>query len=216
MEKLIQKKTIINKFHDLFIQFVSLFIKKEKTLPEANAELTEELKAVEEKYQKLISSESFDNLKNTYDLYKISPGANGGLVAVERNTGYVKDDPKFVSRVRFVLLWRKSAYANIDNTNEEECYKECFSNESLGIFQELKDIVEKQLKKTGNIDTKEILDNMKESTFKWGRVTSRRLFKTKAYSDTVNDYFRSIIKTSKKQTKPTLSLSEALYDGEIE
>ena len=56
-----------------------------------------------------------------------------------------------------------------------------------------------------------VLDEMKDKDEKWSRITSRRLFKTPAYSETVSDYFRSITSASKKQTKPTLSLSQALY-----
>ena len=48
------------------------------------------------------------------------------------------------------------------------------------------------------------------------KVTSRRLFKTPAYSETVSDYFRSITENAKEQTKPTLSLTQALYDADIE
>ena len=55
---------------------------------------------------------------------------------------------------------------------------------------------------------------MKESKTEWARVVSRRLFKTPAYADTVYNYFRSITTRPKKQTKPTLSISQAIY-GDI-
>ena len=52
---------------------------------------------------------------------------------------------------------------------------------------------------------------MKDSPYKWGRVVSRRLFRTQAYSETVDDYFRSITDKPKRRTKPILCLAEALY-----
>ena len=115
------------------------------------------------------------------------------------------------SRVRFATLWRKSAFGDFDIKDEENCYKECFSEDSEKIYNSLKEIIESQIKKTGNVDTKIVLDGMKDGEAKWSRITSRRLFRTPAYSETVSDYFRSIMKKAKKQTKPTLSLSQALY-----
>jgi len=211
-----QKKSLKTRIQEILIQFFSLFIKKEKTLSAASSELTEELDNVNEQYQNLISCDEFDKLKETYDSYKIGVNPEGGLIAIEKTTGYIKDDPKFVARVRFVTLWRKSAFGNCDPKDEENCYKECFSENSQNIYQSLNSLISKQLVKTGNIDTKEILDEMKEKDEKWARITSRRLFKTPAYSETVDDYFRSITNNSKKQTKPTLSLTQALYDSDIE
>ncbi len=210
-DDIVVKKSLKAKIHDAFTQFVSLFIKKTKVLEEAPEELTGELLEVENKYKELIKEDTFEKLKNTYDLYKIGVNPEGGLIAVEKNTGYVKDDKKFVARVRFVTLWRRSAYGNLDSKDEENCYIECFSNESENIYNKLKNIIEKQLKKTGNIDTKTVLEEMKAGEEKWIRVTSRRLFRTPAYSETITDYFRSIFTKTKRQTKPTLSLSQALY-----
>ncbi len=205
------KKSVKTKIQEAFTQFISLFIKKTKVLDQAPVELTEELKEVEAKYKEITKEDSFENLKETYNLYKVGVNPTGGLTAVEKNTGYVKEDKKFVARVRFVALWRKSAYGNFDSKDEENCYDECFSAESEIIYNKLKDLIETQLKKTGNIDTKAVLEEMKQGDEKWIRVTSRRLFRTTAYSETVTDYFRSIMKRPKRQTKPTLSLSQALY-----
>ena len=210
MEDIAVKKSIKSRIHNFFAQILS-FIKKEKSLPEAAPELTEELQKVNSTFVELSKDDSFENLKATYDLYKVGVNPNGGLIAVEKNTGYVKDDAKFVERVRFLALWRKSAFGNCDCKDEEECYKECFSADSKSIFNDIKSIIEVQLKKTGNIDTEAVLNQMKDSPYKWGRVTSRRLFRTPAYTETVDKFFRSIVKKSKKQTKPTLSLSQALY-----
>ena len=133
------------------------------------------------------------------------------MIAIEKETGYVKDEPKFVARVRFATLWRKAAFGDFDIKDEENCYKECFGEESQQIYDKLKNHVATQLKQTGNVDTKMVLDEMKLGEEKWSRITSRRLFRTPAYSETVADYFRSITEDAKKQTKPTLSLSQALY-----
>lgn len=210
LEDVVFKKSIKTRIHNFFAQILS-FIRKEGALPEASEELTEELRAVNEKYKTLIKDDSFSSLKETYDNYKVGVNPEGGLIAVEKSTGYVKDDAKFVDRVRFLALWRKSAFGNFECKDEANCYAECFSEDSEKIYAEIKSIIEVQLKKTGNIDTEAVLNKMKDSPYKWGRVTSRRLFRTPAYAETVDKYFRSIINKSKKQTKPTLSLPQALY-----
>ena len=156
------KKKITKRIQELFTQFFSLFIKKEKTLPEANKELTEELNRINTEYLELAKDNSFEKLKETYDLYKVGVNPEGGLIAIEKNTGYIKEDDSFVKRVRFASLWRKSAYGNLDIKDEEKCVEECFSMNSQSIYEKWKMVTQVQLKNTGNIDTKEVLDSMKD------------------------------------------------------
>lgn len=210
-EDIIVKKSLIVKIQELFTQFVTLFIKKEKVLAEATEELTEELREVNLKYEELLKDDSFNGLKETYNYYKVGVNPEGGIIAVEKKTGYVKTDDKFVCRVRFINVWRKSAYGNFDSKDEENCLSECFSQESESIYNKLKEIVEKQIKKTGNVDTKEIIEKMKDQEEKWARITIRRLFKSVQTAETITNYYRSLMKRPKKQTKPTESLSQALY-----
>ena len=207
----VAKKDLKSKIRDFFAYVANLLHIGKKGLPEASPEAIQELNSVSAKYEELLKDDSFETLKKTYDNFKIGVNPEGGLIAVEKNTGYVFDDAKFVARVRFMNLWRKSAYGNLDTKLEEECTKECFGEESEKIYDEIKQIVQSQLIKSGNIDTLEILNKMKESPYKWGRVVSRRLFKTQAYAETVVDFFRSITKKAKKQTKPVKSMIEALY-----
>ena len=212
----ISKKKLKTKVQEAFTSFVSIFIKKQKCLEESPVELTEELLKVNEEYIKLNDDNSFEGLKDTYEAYKVGVNPQGGLIAIEKNTGYVKEEPDFVTKVRFASLWRKSAYGNFDNLDEENCVKECFSTDSYGIFNEIKEQIQYQLTKTGNVDTFEILNNMKDSPYKWGRATSRRLFKTTAYAETVSAYFRTITPKCKRQTKPTYSLPQALYGIDLD
>jgi NurA-like 5'-3' nuclease len=207
----VAKKDLKTKIRDFFAYVANLFHLGKKGLPEASEETLEELREVNEVYAELLKDDSFETLKKTYDNYKVGVNPDGGLIAVEKSTGYVFDEAKFVARVRFLALWRKSAFGNLDSKLEEECVSECFSEESSKIYDEIKQIIQKQLIKSGNIDTLEILNKMKESPYKWGRVVSRRLFKTQAYVETVEDFFRSITKKAKKQTKPAKSMIEALY-----
>ena len=212
--EIMPKRSIKTRLQNFFTSIVSVFIKKEKLLPVASDESLQSLNNVNEEYLKLYKDDSFDGLKKTYDKYKIGVATDGGLIAVEKDTGYVMDDSKFVARVRFNALWRKSAFANCDVKDEDSCVLECYGDNSRAIYDELKSEIQKELKKTGNIDTKNILDLMKTSETEWARVVSRRLFKTPAYADTVYNYFRSITDKPKKQTKPSLSISQAIY-GDI-
>lgn len=210
LQEAITKKNIRAKLREVLQYIASLFHNRKK-LSEASTELKEELMGVNDELKALMSNDSFENLKETYDKYKIGINPSGGLIAIEKNTGYVSDNSDFVARVRFISLWRKSAYGNFDSKDEENCTKECFSDESKKIYTDIKDIIQKQLTKTGNINTFELLNEMKNNDSKWGRVVSRRLFKTPAYSQTVDDFFRSITQNAKRQTKPVESMLEALY-----
>lgn len=210
------KKSLRSRISDYFMSFISIFIKKEKLLPEASLELTEELTEVNKEYRELLKDDSFEGLKNTYYKYRLGISADDGLIAVEKNTGYVMNDPKFVARVRFNSLWRKSAFANLDIKDEDACVLECYSENSMKIYNEIKDEIQKELKKTGNIDTRKVLDLMKDSDTQWARVVSRRMFKTQPYAEIVTGYFRSITHKPKKQTKATLSLSQAIYGDILE
>ncbi len=206
-----EKKSLKNRARDFFTAFYSRFIKKTKGLNEPDEELTQELENVNSKYYELQIDDSFEGLKETYNNYRIGVNPEGGLIAIEKNTGYVKDDKDFVARVRFITLWRKSAFGNYDMKDEENSVVECFSKESEGIYNELKTEIQNELRTTGNINTLQVINLMKDSEYKWGRITSRRLFRTQQYAETINNYFRSITPTCKKQTKPTSSLLQALY-----
>ncbi len=210
------KRNLKTKIKQLFTSFISIFIKKEKCLTEASEELTKELQNVNEEYETIKDDETFEGLKSTYDAYKVGVNPTGGLIAIEKNTGYVKEEPDFVSKVRFVSLWRRAAFGNNDYKDEENCVLECFNEESKNIYKEIKNDIQKQLRKTGNIDTLQVLNTMKESKYKWGRTTSRRLFRTTQYAETVDNYFRSITPKSKSKTKPTYSLMQALYGLELD
>ena len=56
-----------------------------------------------------------------------------------------------------------------------------------------------------------MLNTLKLSEYKWARSTSRRLFRNEIQTEIITDYFRSLLPKVKKQTKNTLTTSQALY-----
>lgn len=211
------KKSMINKIQDFFNSLVSVFIKKQKALPASSEETSAEYEQIREIYEKIITEDTFENLKITYDNYSVGTNSEGKTVAVERKTGYVIEEHMFVARVRFLSIWRKSAIGNQDVKNEEASKEECFGKDSEGIYKSIKECIQKQLIKTGNIDTLEVLNVLKNMDYKWARSTSRRLFRNEIQTEIVTDFFRSITPKAKRKTKKTLTTSQALYgvDEEI-
>lgn len=211
------KKSMMNRIQDFFNSIISIFVKKHKALPEASKETNEAYEKIREVYEEITKDDSFENLKKTYFNYNVGTNSNGKTVAVEKNTGYVIEEPKFVARVRFVSIWRKAAIGNQDTKNEEASVEECFNKDSEGIYKNIKECIQEQLLKTGNIDTLIVLNKLKNSEYKWGRSTSRRLFRNEIQTEIVTDFFRSLIKKAKKQNKKTLTTTQALYglDDEI-
>ncbi len=206
-----EKKSMIYKMQEFFSSIFSIFVKKQKGLPESSEETNEEFKKVKEIYQSLIADDSFENLERTYYYYTIGTNTSGKTVAIEKKTGYVEENPKFVARVRFMAIWRKSAIGNQDVKDEEACQKVCFSEESKKTYEEMREIIQRQLKVSGNIDTLEVLNSFKTCVNKWARSTSRRLFRNEIQAMIITDFFRSITLKPKKQTKKTLTTSQALY-----
>lgn len=205
------KKSMINKIQDFLNSFISIFIKKQKVLPEASEETNAEYEKIKGTYESITKDDSFENLKETYNHYCVGTNSKGKTVAVEKQTGYIIEDAKFVSRVRFLSIWRKSAIGDQDSKDEEASKKECFNFESEKIFNNIKDCIQMQLIKTGNIDTLEVLNLLKQSEYKWARSTSRRLFRNEIQAEIVTEFFRSLTPKAKKQTKKTLTTSQALY-----
>lgn len=205
------KKSLINKLQDFFNSIISIFIKKQKALPESSTETSAEYEKIKSIYEEITKDDSFENLKKTYCNYNVGTNTNGKTVAVEKNIGYVIEDPKFVARVRFLSIWRKSAIGNKDTKDEEASFEECFNSESEGIYNNIKECIQKQLTKTGNINTLEVLNTLKVSEYKWARSTSRRLFRNEIQAEIITDYFRSITPKVKKQSQKTLTTSQALY-----
>ena len=210
------KKSMMTRIQEFFNSIISIFVKKQKALPETTRETSEAYEKIREVYEEITKDDTFENLKQTYFNYNVGTNAVGKTVAVERNTGYVIEEPKFVARVRFVSIWRKSAIGNQDTKNEEASVEESFGEEASKIYNELKECIEEQLKKTGNIDTLDVLNTLKNSEYKWARSTSRRLFRNEFQAEIVTGYFRSLCPKLKKQTQKTLTTSQALYGIEDE
>lgn len=205
------KKNMINKIQDFFNSIFSIFIKKQKALPESTEETNAEYKNIKEVYEKLIINDDFESLKETYFNYTVGTNTHGKTVAIEKKSGYVVEDSKFVARVRFLSIWRKSAIGDQDTKDDVAATLECFSEESGAIYNEIKDCIQKQLIKSGNINTLEVLNTLKTSEYKWARSTSRRLFRNEIQTEIVTDFFRSITTKARKQTQKTLTTSQALY-----
>lgn len=211
------KKSMINRIQDFLNSIVSIFIKKQKALPKASETTNAEYEKIKDVYEEITKEDSFENFKKTYENYRIGTNTDGKTVAVEKITGYVIEEPKFVARVRFLSAWRKSAIGNQDTKDEDASVEECFNTESQKIYEQIKELAQRQLLKTGNIDTLEILNVLKNSEYKWARSTSRRLFRNEIQAEIVTDFFRSLTPKAKKQSKKTFTTSQALYglDEEI-
>lgn len=205
------KKGITKRLQDFFSSIFSIFIKKQKALPESSSETNEIYEKIKDVYEEINKEDSFVNLIKTYENYTIGTNTNGKTVAVEKTTGYVVEEPKFVARVRFVGIWRKSAIGNQDTKDEVASKEECFNKESEAIYNQILECIKSQLLKTGNINTLEVLNEMKKSEYKWARSTSRRLFRNEIQTEIITDYFRSLLPKVKKQTQKTLTTSQALY-----
>lgn len=205
------KKSMMNKIQNFFSSFFSIFVKKQKALPESSEETNEKYKEVKQIYNQISQEDSFENFKKTYDKYTVGTNSKGKTVAVEKETGYVVEDPKFVIRVRFLAIWRKSAIGNQDTKDEKASYEECFGEDSKKIYHEIQECIQKQLQEKGNIDTLIVLNELKKSKYKWARSTTRRLFRNEIQAEIVTEFFRAITPKVKKQTKKTLTTSQALY-----
>ena len=205
------KKSITKRLQDFFSSIFSIFIKKQKALPESSSETNEIYEKIKDVYEEINKEDSFVNLIKTYENYTIGTNNNGKTVAVEKTTGYVIEEPKFVARVRFVGIWRKSAIGNQDTKDEVASKEDCFNKDSEAIYNQILECIKGQLLKTGNINTLEVLNEMKKSEYKWARSTSRRLFRNEIQTEIITEYFRSLIPKVKKQTQKTLTTSQALY-----
>lgn len=205
------KKSMIYKIQYFLNNIFSIFRKNQKALPESSIETSAEYEKIKEIYERITKDDTFENLEETYRNYNIGTNHSGKTVAIEKNTGYMIENPKFVARVRFVAIWRKVAIGNKDTKDETASVEECFNGDSQGIYNEIKECIQKQLLKTGNIDTLEVLNILKNSQYKWGRSTSRRLFRNEIQTEIVTEFFRSLTPKAKKQTKKTLTTSQALY-----
>ena len=131
------KKSITKKFQYFFHSFFSIFIKKQKALPESSNETNEIYQKIKDVYEEIKKEDSFVNLKKTYENYNVGTNSNGKTVAIEKETGYVIEESKFVARVRFLAIWRKSAIGNQDTKDEEASKEVCFNEESEGIYYEI-------------------------------------------------------------------------------
>lgn len=181
-------------------------------LPESTVELDEEQKKVYEKADFLANTDSFETLKEILELYQVTTNADGKTVASDKKTGYVIENEKFIFKLRFAVIWKKASLLTRTDLNENEDYS--FNDGAKETYNRILEIVQKQLRKTGNIDTAEILNDIKGLEYRWARGISRKLFKNEIQTGILTNYFRSITNKAKKQTKKTLTTAVALYGTE--
>lgn len=110
------------------------------------------------------------------------------------------------------MVWKKASLLNRTDLDKNEDYS--FNEGAKETYNRILEIVQKQLRKTGNIDTAEVLNDVKELDYRWARGISRKLFKNEIQTGILTNYFRSITNKAKKQTKKTLTTTVALYGTE--
>ncbi|MBO5178989.1 MAG: hypothetical protein J6B87_01390 [Clostridia bacterium] len=212
------KSTAINQVNNAWkkvINFIKrIFGHKIDMLPEASKELNEEYLSVIDKTKTLTNEDTFECLKELVDLYQITTNGEGKTVASDKKTGYVIEDNKFVLKLRFATIWKKSSIITRSDIDPNEDYS--FNDGAKETYEKILEIIQGQLKKTGNIDTAEVLNIIKNMEYRWARAISRKLFRNEIQVNTLTDYFRAITPKIKKQTKKTLTTTVALYGEEVE
>lgn len=201
-----------NIFQKMIVALKSFFGHGVSMLPESTVELDEEQKNVYEKAEILANSDSFENLKEILELYQVTTNTDGKTVASDKKTGYVIENEKLIFKLRFAVIWKKASLLNRTDLNEDEDYS--FNDGAKETYSRILEIVQKQLRKTGNIDTAEVLNDIKKLDYRWARGISRKLFKNEIQTGILTNYFRSITNKAKKQTKKTLTTTVALYGTE--
>lgn len=189
--------------------FKNIFGEKTPMLAEAPEELDEEYKVVLENTEKLSNENSFETLKSTFDLYSIGTSSDGKTIAIDKKTGYEVNDKKLITKLKFATIWNKIATIHRETESEDET--DPFNEGAQKTYDKICEIVQTQLKNTGNIDTAEVLNTVKTMEYKWARLISRKLFKTDIQVNALTEYFRMIVTKPKRQTKKTLTTTKALY-----
>lgn len=208
----IKKTKVNNIWKRLMIVLKGIFGYRTNMLPESTEALDEEYKNVLAKTDELTNNDSFEALKEILDLYQVTTNSEGKTVASNKKTGYVIENEKIVLKLRFAVIWKKSSTLNRSDLDQNEDYS--FNDGAKETYEKILDIVQKQLKKTGNIDTAEVLNTIKNLEYRWARGISRKLFRNEIQVNVLTDYFRVITPKAKKQTKKTLTTTIALYGAE--
>lgn len=203
---------INNIFQKMIVALKNFFGHSVSMLPESTVELDEEQRNVYERADFLANTDSFENLKEILTLYQVTTNTEGKTVVSDKKTGYVIENEKLIFKLRFAMVWKKASLLNRTDLDKNEDYS--FNEGAKETYNRILEIVQKQLRKTGNIDTAEVLNDVKELDYRWARGISRKLFKNEIQTGILTNYFRSITNKAKKQTKKTLTTTVALYGTE--
>ena len=156
----------------------------------------------------------FSGLKDTYDKYVLLMDVDGKLIVKNKETKEVTSDKVMVARMKFCISWFDSVGLALglggpqDSTEENNKFKyHCAFryNEAKVSYEQMMNIIYKQLKTTGNIDMKEISSILsKEYGNKYGSNIVNKLSSKQKYLDAVNVWSRYAIPDALQQTKPLL------------
>ena len=189
---------------NIFQRIQVIFGPKRLALDVAKTNLCEETIIIPDEF-------NFQNLVNIYNNYTLKVNGKFGKYVISNESSETIDDTNLLQKLEFINIWRKCASGNVAEENDDIALPICFSDEAVETYTKISKYAIMHLLKSGNINTKEILDVTKDMPYKWSRQTARKLFKNASQAQLITDYYRLATPNAKEQTQKTLTTDQALY-----
>lgn len=156
----------------------------------------------------------FDNIKDTYKEYLLVKDEEENVIALNKKTKEKVSDQFIIDRLKFSLAWVVS-FLSTNNRKIEEClcskedYEIAFNDNAKKIYFVMMDKIQNQIVKTGNIDTIEIIENIKKSNIDNGDLYVKKFLSSRVVLEVLDKWIRYSINEALPRTKPLLTYKDA-------
>ena len=156
----------------------------------------------------------FQRLKTVYQKLDTSYDEKGELQVINRKNGKVVEDIELNKMGKFAGIWVGAAGTGIRILANDELpgITYGFNDGSERTFYKLGNLIEKDMKEKGNINTEEIYKSISESDmYKHSGEITRNVFSTDSNMKILYDFYRMQNKDIKLETKKAKTFNENFY-----
>ena len=156
----------------------------------------------------------FDNIKDTYKEYLLVKDEEENVIALNKKTKEKVSDQFIIDRLKFSLAWVVSFLSTINRKTDEclcskEDYEIAFNDNAKKIYFVMMDKIQNQIVKTGNIDTIEIIENIKKLNIDNGDLYVKKFLSSRVVLEVLDKWIRYSINEALPRTKPLLTYKDA-------
>lgn len=159
---------------------------------------------------------SFENIKNVYDRFELKERDDYELgsttYVIDKKTGKEVFDLDLQDVVRFADLWVRATGVKTDSQDKYGSEKYSFNEQSDAIYNILTDSISTQMKQNGQIDTKEVFEQISTYPYKYSKQIATTLLKDSEDLRTIYKFIEKTLPEKNLETEISKPANETVFE----